>query len=270
MWVRNSDVPGRLYNVFWKRGYESRTQLTARLLRARRLNPEESATKNRILRGYIVFMFILSTIATITDILATVDGLINVKCPDPGQTPLNPYFGRVDVIYAFLNWGSDGLLVWRCLIIYSNCRVPRWVIIALPCSLFISLLAYGFITLCLNTIITIMIVGRICIYRRRISKVFGPTHCSDYTSIIAMLVESAALVAIFDLFFLISFSLHSASGYIAFQMWIQVQSITPLLIIFRVAQGTAWSNSTTQMTAQATSLHFNRNTEANTLEEHPI
>ncbi|KAF5367615.1 hypothetical protein D9757_010656 [Collybiopsis confluens] len=101
------------------------------------------------------------------------------------------------------------------------------------------------VSLGLNLILTIMIVGRLFIYRHRVARNFGKSVSQDtYTGIISMLVESAALYAAFSLFFIIPFALNSSIENIAFQALSMVQIIAPFLIILRVSQGKAWSSST--------------------------
>ncbi|TFK34957.1 hypothetical protein BDQ12DRAFT_585027, partial [Crucibulum laeve] len=64
------------------------------------------------------------------------------------------------------------------------------------------------VTLLINSSITIMIVTRLFIYRKRLSEVLGSPNASPYTAIINILIESAALVVICDLFFLIPLALN--------------------------------------------------------------
>ena len=68
-------------------------------------------------------------------------------------------------------------------------------------------LVYAIITFNVNVVLTLMIVIRLYLLRRRIEKVLGPRHAVHYTSIIAILVESAALVDIMLFFFVILFAM---------------------------------------------------------------
>ena len=65
---------------------------------------------------------------------------------------------------------------------------------------------YWSISIALNVIVTLLIVGRLVYWRRKISFI---QSSNLYTSIITMLVESAALYTIFALIFVISYALNS-------------------------------------------------------------
>jgi hypothetical protein len=67
---------------------------------------------------------------------------------------------------------------------------------------------YFWMSLSLNITMTVAICARLLFYRRRISSVFGPNHGTQYTSVAAMVVESAALYSAFALLFLIPFALN--------------------------------------------------------------
>lgn len=84
-------------------------------------------------------------------------------------------------------------------------------------------LPYATISLALNIIITIMIVVRLLLYRRRITKILGPGHGTQYTTIASMLVESAALYAVFALLFLIPFAMGSPITNISLQALSEIQ-----------------------------------------------
>ena len=68
-----------------------------------------------------------------------------------------------------------------------------------------------------------MIVIRLYLFRRRTTKVLGPRHAVHYTSIIAILVESAALMDIMLLFFVIPFAMGDPLANIPMSSGVQVQ-----------------------------------------------
>jgi hypothetical protein len=82
---------------------------------------------------------------------------------------------------------------------------------------------YASTSLSLNLLLTILIVFRLVYHRYRLQKTFGHSHGSDYTSIAAMLLESAALYALFTLLYLIPFARQSSLADVAFQALSQVQ-----------------------------------------------
>ena len=66
---------------------------------------------------------------------------------------------------------------------------------------------YFWMSLSLNISMTIAICARLLYYRRRITRVLGPNHGTQYTSVAAMIVESSFLYSAFALLFLIPFAL---------------------------------------------------------------
>ncbi|KAG1812181.1 uncharacterized protein BJ212DRAFT_1483356 [Suillus subaureus] len=165
---------------------------------------------------------------------------------------------------------SDGLVVWRCMVIYRGCMVPMWIILLFPGLMFAASIAMGImfllqvtanspyfsstninytvpyltLSLALNIIITIAIVLRLLIYRHRISKVLGSSYGTQYTSIAAMIIESAALYSAFSVAFLTLFLRNNPISETFIESLTQVQIIAMLLIVFRVAQGKSWSQDT--------------------------
>ncbi len=82
---------------------------------------------------------------------------------------------------------------------------------------------YFSLSLALNIIVTLMIVGRLLWYRQRIKSLLGNAHGSHYTSIAAMIVESAAMYSLFTLLFLIFFGLDHPMENIFLQVLSQIQ-----------------------------------------------
>src|SRR2546421_9385621 len=64
---------------------------------------------------------------------------------------------------------------------------------------------YYAMSLALNILITLLIVLRLMVYRHRIVRAMGKAQGSQYTSLAAMIVESAAIYSTFALLFLIPF-----------------------------------------------------------------
>ncbi|KAG1829614.1 hypothetical protein EV424DRAFT_1507195 [Suillus variegatus] len=165
---------------------------------------------------------------------------------------------------------SDALVIWRCMVFYKGCMVPMWIIMFFPCLLYVASTAIGLMwllqvatnipylsstsinytvpflsfSLALNIISTIIIVLRLLTYRRRISKVFGSRYGTQYMSIAAMMIESAALYSTFSVAFLTLFLLNNPISATFIGALTQVQIISMLLIIFRATQGKGWSQDT--------------------------
>ncbi|KAF9000098.1 hypothetical protein BDQ17DRAFT_1360106 [Cyathus striatus] len=193
------------------------------------------------------------------------------------ETVMNSLGRLGDVCYVIANWGADALLIWRCMVIYKGSRIPRWTISLLPSLLFLASIGTGILFLCfpdgtgnilnvrhsgdpenvqsihacvtlsLNILVTFMIVSRLLLYRHRIVRVLGKKHGTPYTGVIAMIVESQVIVVIFGLVLVAELFEEGGEGegtLLAYQIAAQVQIFAPLLIIFRVAQGKAWSSET--------------------------
>ena len=110
---------------------------------------------------------------------------------------------------------------------------------------------YWAISIGLNVLVTSMIVARLFMIRRRTSAVLSANHTKTYTSVAAMLVESAALYSITALIFIITYARNSNIQNLVLPVLGQVQAISPLLIMWRVALGQAITRTTLPGTATA-------------------
>lgn len=111
---------------------------------------------------------------------------------------------------------------------------------------------YYSMSLALNILVTILIVLRLLVYRHRIVRAMGAGHGSQYTSLAAMVVESAAIYSGFALLFIVPFALSSPLAQLFLQALSMVQGATTFLIIFRVATGKGWSQDTYASTLTTT------------------
>ena len=86
---------------------------------------------------------------------------------------------------------------------------------------------YFWMSLSLNISMTIAICARLLFYRHRITRVLGPNHGTQYTSVAAMIVESSFIYSAFALLFLIPFALNNPiqNAFIQLMGEIQVTSI---------------------------------------------
>ncbi|TFK24220.1 hypothetical protein FA15DRAFT_756680 [Coprinopsis marcescibilis] len=169
------------------------------------------------------------------------------------------------VSYVLMSWLADGLVLHRFMTIYDFnlmlLPLPAFMylgMIAMSLCLTVSMtgkgdvfwshsainfaLAYWSLSIALNVSLTILISGRLFILRRRTNQALGNSaHSKPYISLLSMLVESAALYSLWVVVFIILYARHSPAQHIIFPPLGQVQGIAPLLIIFRVGQGKAWS-----------------------------
>lgn len=79
------------------------------------------------------------------------------------------------------------------------------------------------LSLALNIIMTVAIVARLLLFRHRISSALGPGHGTQYTSIAAMVVESAAIYSSFSIVFLILFAINNPVSTVFLQSLGEIQ-----------------------------------------------
>jgi len=171
--------------------------------------------------------------------------------------------------YLVANALADGLVLWRCYLIYNY---NRW-IIAFPVVMYLAWIACAIIdiwsstqvtvfitnisdfgvawvsiSMALNIILTSMIVGRLLVARRQLMNVLGKKHAQLYTSVAALVVESAAISAVASIIFLILFGpvnpwMNTMINVFSPMLTIAA-TVAPLLILLRVARGRAFSDTT--------------------------
>ncbi|KAH7869185.1 uncharacterized protein C8R40DRAFT_1060086 [Lentinula edodes] len=180
-----------------------------------------------------------------------------------------------NVAFVLSNWFADVVVVWRCIVVYKGCRAPWWSVYTVPClaytaSWILGLLwlvqvsapasspwasstinftqPYFWTSFSLNVTMTFAIVARLMVYRYRISKVMGKTYGRQYTSIASLVIESSLLYTSFQLLFIVPFAMNTAVQTLFLQPLSQIQIVAPLLVIYRVSSGRAWtSNTSTQI-----------------------
>ncbi|KAJ6561385.1 hypothetical protein DFH09DRAFT_920938 [Mycena vulgaris] len=185
--------------------------------------------------------------------------------------------------YTVMSWMADGLVLWRFTLIWSYnywlSAFPGLMFlgsIASSITFIISIIqsedtfwstksvqfgiAYWSLSIALNIILTLSITTRIWLVRRRLHNALsaqdsgmGVQNSRQYVSIVAMLIESAALYAVWSTVFLICYARNTPFQNILLPPLGQVQGIAPALILFRVAQGRAWSQKTANVTISSAS-----------------
>ncbi|KAF8452354.1 hypothetical protein L210DRAFT_3383927 [Boletus edulis BED1] len=164
-------------------------------------------------------------------------------------------------LFLFANWMMEALLVWRCKVVCTTEERPMWLGVIVPSVLLVSeyatgallihdilrrqdaiayAIAYTSVSLMLNITVTAIIVGRLLAHRRRMVRLFGSRHGSHYVSAATILIESASLYTGFLILVIIFFTVGTAASNILQQAVAQVEAITSLLIIYRIAQGKGW------------------------------
>ncbi|KAF8802946.1 hypothetical protein BYT27DRAFT_7172243 [Phlegmacium glaucopus] len=215
---------------------------------------------------YVTFMVTVSTVYLITMTIALSNrfggSLAFLECV--GLTLLdwtrvhNFAIGLVaGLCVLFASWGAQGLMLWRCAMLYEGVSRPRRIalIIVLVCmgllsigcclasglthtpSFKLSFLIFTATTLFLNLVTAILITLRILYLNRYIQKTVESGHNSPYMTIIIICVESSALIAIFSSIYLILFFQQPEASLILISFLVHVYVISALLSVNRVARG---------------------------------
>ncbi|VDC01090.1 unnamed protein product [Peniophora sp. CBMAI 1063] len=179
-----------------------------------------------------------------------------------------------------INWMADGLLIWRLYVIYQGALL----FVTLPTLTFLASFAmsiveldavtrpnssifastsvnlgliYWSLSIAVNVLVTLLIVARVYFAQRALSRALGVERSSHsdrlYTNVSAMLIESAALYTIPAIIFLVGYSLQITLQFTVGPLEC-IQGIAPLLIILRVANGTAYTSAPISETSRSQSL----------------
>jgi len=194
------------------------------------------------------------------------------------------------IFYAtlfLLTFLSDLLVLWRCWVIWaaSGQHTLAWGVTAFPIiclvasfvlgtlwtlessqptlSMYSALpMAYGTayyaVSLSVNIMLTLLIIGRLVAYRRTLLESLPAELANHYISLATVIIESAALYSIFAVLFLITYAVNNPTN----QVWLAVasgcQQIANLLIIYRLADGSAWQQDT--LSTKTGPIHFKSGT----------
>ncbi|TFK62943.1 hypothetical protein BDN72DRAFT_803760 [Pluteus cervinus] len=237
---------------------------------------KENRRRNAFYLGYTTVMFILGTLyvasnAWIADLSYVQHRLYS---DGPAAYALSIYSEPNTVLgsvcWMLINFMADGLILWRFMVLHKGVD-HYFVVILFPSLIYAGCITFGLLTviqsslpehsfrsasainfalvyfslsISLTTIATTSMLCRLLVFRRHVQGVLGSQFGKQYTSIAAMMVESAALYAVFCLVFVILYALDNTIQWIFLSALAQIQIIAPLLIIFRVSQGKAWTRNT--------------------------
>ncbi|KAJ6536618.1 hypothetical protein DFH09DRAFT_931288 [Mycena vulgaris] len=227
---------------------------------------------------YISLLFVLGTIYLATTTLATQLSYVQNHNFPGGPAAYNnfvlfsePVGILSNVSYILANWMADGLLLWRLVILYQGSPYTTY-IVAFPFLLYLGTIAMGLLlavqvslptkslwsngeinfalpyfvlSMSMTVIATSLMIGRLLLARKRLQRLLGSNDASvPYTGVAAMVVESCALYSSFSLIFIVLYAVNTPIQYVFLSSLANVQIIAPLLIIFRVSQGKAWTRNT--------------------------
>ncbi|KAF9045148.1 hypothetical protein BJ165DRAFT_1475657 [Panaeolus papilionaceus] len=169
-------------------------------------------------------------------------------------------------VSAVIGFLVDALLIYRVHVVYQ-----KWYVIVAPILAWLAAtvlagfwvaqaslatssfwsqntinfaLPYFAVTMGLNILLTGMLVLRLLYMRYKITKALGSRHGETYTNIATMILESATPYGIVSFIFLVLYSMQNTAALLFIPLYIQVQCISPILIILRVARGRAWTKET--------------------------
>ncbi|THH08338.1 hypothetical protein EW146_g9025 [Bondarzewia mesenterica] len=245
-------------------------------------------------RGFLAFaaaLFILGTINVAANTkfsqMMWIDDRAIAGGPNAwlAQDYTNPVNILGNAAYIFSNFLADGMIIYRLWIVWSyNYYVAAIPFLTFLASTALSILTiyqsarpgaslwsrttiafavpYWSLSIALNILATLVIAARLLVMMRRIRQSgVGMHHARMYTSITAMVVESAALYSITGLIFIICYARNSNVQNIVLPVLGQVMCIAPELILLRVARGRAWSHNTGRTVSSSV---FIPNTKAHT------
>ncbi|EKM48775.1 uncharacterized protein PHACADRAFT_108289, partial [Phanerochaete carnosa HHB-10118-sp] len=171
--------------------------------------------------------------------------------------------------YTVNAWFADGYQLYRFYILWSTSRHPSASCTLLlhsshkcalvPSSILLAQMAVPGGALWLSTnanmaltfwsasisvtcYCTLGIIIKLLYMRYQVRKAFGGGEQLPYFSVAAMLIESALLYVAFALAFLVTYALSNRISFMLISILGQAQSIAPLLIVLRVAQGRGCQN----------------------------
>ncbi|KIK90661.1 hypothetical protein PAXRUDRAFT_831506 [Paxillus rubicundulus Ve08.2h10] len=230
--------------------------------------------KNLFFFCYVNFLFILGTVYFAFNTWITQLGFINDRNYPGGPSIFeeNTSSPPLNTAFVLSNWCADTLMIWRCIVVYRDTKIhflvttigvlmiiasvatgSLWlVIVSRPAQSgngwmsFSFLFPYISVSLAINIFVSLFTVSRLMYHRARVSRVLGPGHGTIYASFAAMIVESAAVYSISSLLYLIPYAANSPLANSFMQILGESQIIAPLLIIYRVSEGKAWTHGHTR------------------------
>ncbi|KZT26506.1 hypothetical protein NEOLEDRAFT_1177507 [Neolentinus lepideus HHB14362 ss-1] len=186
--------------------------------------------------AYICLQFILSSVGMWRDVVAE-----SVSYVEHGDDPAGPidYYNigfrlPPEWVSVFMFAALTSILFIISVATTHNLYAERSIDLGVP---------YWALSISFNLVVTLLIIARLYRLRREARRSLTPDAASVYTSVGAMLVESAALYSLTGLVFIVCYARHSRAQYVLITWLGQFESISPLLIILRVAQGRAWSST---------------------------
>ncbi|KAF8890187.1 hypothetical protein BD779DRAFT_291721 [Infundibulicybe gibba] len=231
---------------------------------------------NKFMLAYITLLFLISTVVQVAWAHRT--QLVFIEHRDFPGGPWAYYKvsdGEAPGIVSrsagmVLMFLSDILMVWRCWVVwysvsrraaYAVAFLPALILAALlatfvPCSLMIHpntpfagahttawVISWYTLMLSVNVLATGFILTRLIMHRLAMRTIASP-HAGEFTSLISMLIESAAFYSMVGVGYLIVTGVRSPVREPFMDAMISMQQISAYLIIARLAHGRGWQTDT--------------------------
>ncbi|KAJ7792466.1 hypothetical protein B0H14DRAFT_2930854 [Mycena olivaceomarginata] len=207
-----------------------------------------SSRGNTVLLVTAIALFTFSTILIVLILV-----LVTAEIEELASIPSDSIQNAAYIIYAINNSIADGLLIYRCYVVWNQ----DWRVIILPVILLITSTACGLdifldpipqfaVILATNFLATGLTAGRIWWISHHSRAYLEAAAQQRYASAIALVVESGMLYSATILAFLIVISFPSLSSTLEeplLQIVTQVMGIAPTLIIVRVGLGVTVEDS---------------------------
>ncbi|KAF9077588.1 hypothetical protein BDP27DRAFT_1379385 [Rhodocollybia butyracea] len=238
----------------------------------------KQSPKSLFLLGYITVLVSVATVFVIVQARTVQLMYVDNRNYPGGPWPfflatqnwaVNVLFDASLFVLTFL---SDALMLWRCWVIWtSSGKLVAYLVTAFPAMTLLASfimgtlwtlessepglsfysklpLAFGTsyysISLGVNIILTVLITGRLLVYRKQILESLPAEHAHGYISMLTIIVESAAIYSVCALLFLITYSVNNPANQVLLFISCAAQQIVSYLIIYRLADGRAWRTDT--------------------------
>ncbi|EJF62039.1 hypothetical protein BD309DRAFT_1066392 [Dichomitus squalens] len=168
-----------------------------------------------------------------------------------------------------LNLCSDGLLIYRCYVVWNDLRIIAGPVIIYLASFSLGIaqlyesgrphanyfaglaqklgIGYTSCIISLEIILTALICSRIYFVGRRYGHAMGEEVGRAYTSAAAIIVESMLLSTLTGIAYLISFARNSDIDIFFLSIYVMMTCIAPQLVVLRVVAGRAWTREKSTM-----------------------
>ncbi|KAI6165276.1 hypothetical protein EDD17DRAFT_1799727 [Pisolithus thermaeus] len=237
--------------------------------------------------GYVLFVFACASVYQVANAQITQLGFIDRRNYPGGPAAFEESNASIPINLTFvlMDWCADLLMIWRCVVVYRDTRFRIFItlfgalifiasfvtglfwliIVSVPARASDAWMSYSLlfpylsVSLASTIFISTLTVLRFIYHRNRVSHVLGDGHGSVYWNFSTMIIESASIYAICSLLYIIPYAVGSPLANAFMQILGMAQGTAPLLIIYRVSEGKAWSSShQSENTLTSASLRMRR------------